>query len=117
MVHSPSPLAEQHYGPCFQILQSQGCIECHYASKGPLSEKKNSVSPLLCPAGLLSPLLSNAVGHSLEARCSLAASDLIYISMAHFTLMDTKGHFERFFTEKVLYLSYDKTLQQVSIAQ
>lgn len=103
--------------PCLQILQSQGCTECHYASKGPLSEKKNSVSPLPCPAGLLSPVLSGAVAHSLEARRSLATSDMIYISMLHFTLIDTKGHFKRSFTDKVLYLSYDKTLQQVTIAQ
>lgn len=47
----------------------------------------------------------------------MAASDMIYISVAHFTLMDTKGHFKRSFTEKVLYLSYDKTLQHISVAQ
>lgn len=116
-VQSPSPLAEQLYGTCFQILQSQGCTECHSASKSPLSEKKSPVSPLPCPAGLLSPLLSSAAGLSLKARCSLTASDMIYISVAHFTLMDTRGHFKRSFTEKVWYLSYDKTLQHISIAQ
>lgn len=95
-VHPPNPLPEQHYGPCFQILQSQGCTECCSASKSPLREKKNPVSLLPCPAGLLPTMLSNAAGHSLEARCSLAASD-----MAHFTLMDTKGHFKRSFRESL----------------
>lgn len=38
----------------------------------------------------------------------MTASDVIYISKAHFTLMDAKGHFKLLFVEKVLYLRYDK---------
>lgn len=68
---------------------------------------------MFCPAGLLTPSLPNAAGHSLEARCSLTTSDMIYISMAHFTLMDAKGHFKPSFAEKFLYLGCDKTLQHI----
>lgn len=79
---------------------------------------KNSTSLLPCPAGLLAPpSRSNAAGHSLKASCFLTISDMIYTSMAHFTLMDAKGHFKPSFVEKVLYLGYDKTLQHLSMVQ
>lgn len=82
-------------------------------NSSPLSEIKKKSAKFALPCWPPHPSLPNAAGHSLKARCSLTTSDMIYISMAHFTLMDAKGHFKLSFAEKFLYLGCDKTLQHI----